>query len=99
MPNTRRVEIGNRLRECRIEAKLSQADVGAQLEVSNRTISSWENGARTPDAIALADMALLYGVASDYLLFGTHMVPEGLRDLFARVTVRRPAGSSPAGGV
>lgn len=52
--------------------------------MSKQAISAWENGSRRLAAETLGDLALLYGVSSDYILFGTHMVPQELRDLFAR---------------
>jgi transcriptional regulator with XRE-family HTH domain len=93
VPTIKRKEIGSRLKECRLQAKLSQGNVADMLLVSDATISAWEKGTRTLDALKLADLALLYGVSSDFLLFGTHMVPEDLRVLFQR-TNRNP---NPAG--
>jgi transcriptional regulator with XRE-family HTH domain len=79
------MEIGCRLRNSRAGAKLSLADVSEELKVSRSAVSSWENGQRGIDAERLAELALLYGVASDFILFGTDMVPRDLRELFARV--------------
>lgn len=81
----RRIEIGSRLRECRTGANLSIAEVAEELKVTKQAVSAWENGTRVPDAIRLGDLALLYGVATDFILFGTHMIPEDLKQLFARV--------------
>lgn len=89
---TRRTEMGVRLRDCRIEARLSLADVAEELKLSKQTVSSWEKGARLLDALRLADLALMYGVSSDYILFGTRMVPEDLRAIFTKM------GKTPAGG-
>lgn len=89
MPQVRRIEAGSRLRECRLNVKLTQEDVVRELEgmgrrVSNSTLSSYESGRRTIDAFTLADLCLIYGVSTDYALYGTHMVPAALRDLYLR---------------
>lgn len=80
----RKIEIGSRLRESRQEAKLSLGDVAEELKLSKQAISAWENGRTMLDAKQLGDLALMYGVSADYLLFGTRMVPEELRELFTR---------------
>jgi DNA-binding transcriptional regulator YiaG len=85
MLDTRKIEIGSRLRECREGAKLSLSDVAEELRVSKQAVAHWEGGTRRLDAERLGDLALLYGVSADYILFGTHMVPEDLKELFARV--------------
>lgn len=80
----RKIEVGSRLRECRLGAKLSLGDVAEGLSVSKQAVSAWETGKTRLDAFQLGDLALMYGVSADYLLFGTHMVPQELRDLFSR---------------
>lgn len=98
MTQARKIEVGERLRECRVKALLSIDDVRLHLGVSKQAISAWENGDREPSGLKVADMALLYGVSTDYILLGTHMVPDDLRALFARVgrggpsTPDRPPG-------
>lgn len=83
----RRVEIGGRLRECRKSLKLSQEQVAAELAelagqaVSAKAVSAWESGERMPGAERLGDLCVIYGVASDFILFGIDVVPRVLRDL------------------
>lgn len=84
MSLAKRIEIGSRLRECRAAAKLSPADAAQAVDCSAKTIYAIEAGSRPLEATRLAALCLVYGVSSDYLLFGTHMVPEDLRHLFAR---------------
>lgn len=86
----RLIEMGARLRECRARVRLTPDEVAAELKVSPKTVYAWENGSREPSAMTLGNLALIYGVASDYILFGTHMVPEDLRNVFQR------AGTSPS---
>lgn len=94
VPKARRVEIGCRLRDCRNILNLSQKEVASQLGVSDSAVSSWEAGERMPGAEALADVCLVYGVSSDYILFGTDMVPRDLRELFQKTArqQRPPTG-------
>ena len=57
-----------RLKELRVERKLSQADLAKQLNVSQRSISSWETGFRQPDFETLERIAKFFDVTADYLL-------------------------------
>lgn len=83
-PLARKIEIGSRLRECRLGAKLSPEQAGAEAQCSAKTIYAMEAGTREPGSIRLADLCLAYGVSADYILFGTHMVPSDLKDAFTR---------------
>ena len=57
-----------RLKELRVEMKLSQADLAKELNVSQRSISSWETGFRQPDFETLERIAKFFDVTTDYLL-------------------------------
>jgi transcriptional regulator with XRE-family HTH domain len=80
----RKIEVGARLKECRTEARLSLGDVATEMHVTKQAVSAWEHGRTKLDALQLADLALMYGVSTDYILFGTRMVPQDLRELFSR---------------
>ena len=56
-----------RLKELRVERKLSQADLAKELNVSQRSISSWETGFRQPDFETLERIAKFFDVTADYL--------------------------------
>jgi transcriptional regulator with XRE-family HTH domain len=94
MPQARLIEIGSRLRQCRVAAKLSPADAGIEAKCSAKTIYAIEAGTREVGGLRLADLCLAYGVSADYILFGTHMVPEDLRGVFTRSS---RGGASKAG--
>lgn len=64
---------------------MSLEEASQAVEISVSTLSAYETGARALGAFKLADLCLLYGISADYVLFGTHMVPDDLRALFARV--------------
>ncbi len=52
----------------RTAAGLTQAELGAKLNYSDKSISKWERGEAIPDAYVLTQMAGLFGVSVDYLL-------------------------------
>ena len=52
----------------RTEAGMTQAELGAALNYSDKTISKWERGEAIPDAYVLSQMAGLFGVTVDHIL-------------------------------
>lgn len=52
----------------RTEKGLTQAELGAMLNYSDKTISKWERGEAIPDAYVLTQMAELFGVSVDFIL-------------------------------
>ena len=52
----------------RQDAGLTQAELGAKLSYSDKSISKWERGEAIPDAYTLTVMASLFGVTVDHLL-------------------------------
>lgn len=70
MKNQTKAEIGARLRAARVAAKMTQEDVAADFRCSRQAISSWENGHTMPSVPEFRDLATLYGVSSDILLYG-----------------------------
>lgn len=52
----------------RTAAGLTQAELGAKLNYSDKSISKWERGEAIPDAYVLKQMAELFGVSVDYIL-------------------------------
>lgn len=57
-----------RLRECRINAKLSQKHVAITLGVAAPSVANWESGKTNPTHENIIKLADLYGVTVDYLL-------------------------------
>ncbi len=62
------MKIANRIKEVRIENKLSQLAFGKLLSVSQDTVSLWENGKSIPTAESLITMATTFDVSVDYIL-------------------------------
>lgn len=52
----------------RTEAGLTQAELGRQLNYSDKTISKWERAEAMPDALVLLLMGEMFHVTVDYLL-------------------------------
>lgn len=62
------MDIGVKIKNARIKAKLTQEQVAEALSVSRQTISNWENGKTYPDIISVIKMSDLYGISLDHLL-------------------------------
>lgn len=57
------------LKAARVNKGLSQKSAAAVIGVSNKTLSSWENGITTPTADKIPVICELYGVPYDQLNF------------------------------
>lgn len=64
----------------RTRSNITQADLGAMLNYSDKNISKWERGESLPDAFALVRLSKIFGVPVDYILtpHDTVDVPEGM---------------------
>jgi transcriptional regulator with XRE-family HTH domain len=63
--------IRGRLFLAREQAKLTQAEVAQELDVSRQMVSRWESGASSPTLEQFADLCALYGVTCYFILRGT----------------------------
>lgn len=61
-------KFAERLKELRIDAGKSRAELARELNVSERLISYWENGKRECDFEMLIRLADTFAVSIDYLL-------------------------------
>ena len=52
----------------RTGAGMTQAELGAKLNYSDKSVSKWERGEAIPDAWVLTRLAEIFGVTVDYLL-------------------------------
>lgn len=59
---------GLRLRDLRNEKKLTQDELGKLLNVSGKTIGTWERDSRQPNIEAINKLASIFNVTTDYLL-------------------------------
>ena len=60
--------LGKKIKELRLEKKLSQRSLGDKLGVCNQTVSFWESGSREPDLDTLVKISDFFEVSTDYLL-------------------------------
>lgn len=60
--------LGTNLIKLRTDRGLTQEDVAAVLDISNKTLSKWENGSSSPDLDMLVKLAAYFEVTTDYLL-------------------------------
>jgi transcriptional regulator with XRE-family HTH domain len=67
--------LGARLKEARTHARVSQAHVAAELDVTRQSVSAWETGLSAPTAIQLAQLSAVYCVDAHVLLFGEPFKP------------------------
>ncbi|MBD5584754.1 MAG: helix-turn-helix transcriptional regulator [Clostridia bacterium] len=61
-------KFSERLKQLRIEKKLSQKELATILEVDQRSVSNWEKAVREPDYAMLIKIADYFEVSADYLL-------------------------------
>ena len=62
------MNIGKTIRELRQSRGITQEDFSEALGVSVQTVSRWENGVNAPDLSMLPQLAVYFGVTTDYLL-------------------------------
>ncbi|MDO4748394.1 MAG: helix-turn-helix transcriptional regulator [Eubacteriales bacterium] len=67
MENFKRIVADNIIR-LRTAHDMTQAELGEQLNYSDKSISKWERAESIPDAYVLKQMAQVFGVTVDYIL-------------------------------
>ncbi|ULQ49326.1 helix-turn-helix domain-containing protein [Liquorilactobacillus nagelii] len=66
--------LSEKLKYCRTQKKLTQAQIAVQLNVSRKTISNWENARSFPDIASLRKLSNIYNVSLDDLLQDSHLI-------------------------
>ena len=61
-------EFGERLRAFRKQQKLTQKQLGQRINISNATISQWEDGALNPGLTHIVNLCEAFGLSLDDLL-------------------------------
>lgn len=77
--------IAANIAELRKKNGMTQQDLAARLNYTDKAISKWERGESIPDVLVLKQIADMYGVTVDYLLTDVHeetkpAVPEETTD-------------------
>lgn len=62
------VHFGSRLRNLRLQNKMTQAELAKKLGLTKSVISAYETGLRLPSYETLISIADIFKVSSDYLL-------------------------------
>lgn len=62
------LELSKKLKICRNNKNLTQAQVAKKLNISRKTISGWENGRSFPDTNSLVQLSDLYDISLDDLI-------------------------------
>ena len=76
-------KVGDRIKELRQKAKLTQPELADKMGFTSQTVSNWESGSREPDISALAQLSSLFNVSLDYLLLGKQEESITLDDMDA----------------
>ena len=58
----------DRLRELRIEKKISQLELGKLVNTSKMAVSHWESGHSEPSISQLISLSLFFNVSVDFLI-------------------------------
>lgn len=62
------VDLGNKVKQLRVDKGFSQADLAKLINVTKSMISSYENSMRLPSYEVLIKIAACFHVSTDYLL-------------------------------
>jgi transcriptional regulator with XRE-family HTH domain len=69
-------DIGNYLRQLRLEHNLTQRELARKLHITHQAVSNWEQGKALPDISILSQLGDVYGVSIDNLLLKTQETTE-----------------------
>ena len=67
--------LGARIAALRIQAGMSQAELGKRLSVSPSAVGMYEQGRREPSMDRIVALSKIFGVTTDYLLTGQLLTP------------------------
>lgn len=62
--------IGDRIKQLRIDAKMTQPELAKKLDVTRSAVAAYENNSRQPSFHVLAKLADIFHVSTDYLILG-----------------------------
>jgi transcriptional regulator with XRE-family HTH domain len=70
IPTTERLDLAARFKNARTKKELSVRYVASEVGIGEKALYHWESGHSQPDLTQLQILCKLYGVHSDFLLFG-----------------------------
>ena len=62
------MDIGNKIRILRLQHKLTQQELSKIIGVSDKAISTWENGTKIPRMGAIEKLSAYFGVSKSFLI-------------------------------
>ncbi len=74
--DTLKAIIAANIADLRKKNGMTQQDLAAKLNYTDKAISKWERGESIPDVMVLKQIADMYGVTVDYLLTDVHEEPK-----------------------
>ena len=60
--------LAERIKELRIDRGLSQRDLAKAIGCTQPAVARWESNLQIPNAVIIKNIAVYFGVSSDYLL-------------------------------
>lgn len=90
MPTKRRA-IGRRLREARLEAGLSVAEVARRIERTRQAVHAWEKGDALPELVLFGELARMYRTSTDAVLYGASPATGGTANVLVQIFGRHGA--------
>ena len=63
-------EVANSIKKLRQEKQLSQEQLAEQLHVTRQAVSNWENGKTQPDVDTLTQLASVFDVSVERIIYG-----------------------------
>ena len=66
---SRKTQVQISLKAARTNANLTQKQAAKMLNVTEKTISKWENGKSFPDALKIMDIEKTYNISYDEIIF------------------------------
>lgn len=63
-------EVANSIKKLRQEKKLSQEQLAEQLHVTRQAVSNWENGKTQPDVEMIMQLAEIFDVSVERMIYG-----------------------------
>lgn len=87
--------LGQRIKDARTKAGLTQVRLAEQLHVSRQAVSKWEADRGLPDIENLRTLARLFGVSVDDLLVDLPLRPQPYTERLDLTTFEKPAKLGP----
>lgn len=81
-------KMGTFLADLRKEQKLTQAELGEKLGVTNKTISRWETGSYMPPVEMLEELSRMYDLTINELLSGKNYPQRNIKKWRRQISKR-----------